>query len=198
MINIYVNVNKNEVIFRDGKLKLIKKYSKISMQNKKGIEKTVKLLTYAINKVFLDSLYNEKEYQVYINDKELIDLVKLENDVFLTKIDKIWHKTYSKTTVSQIGNFLKMLNKIKNKNIVFWEEEELYEIIDKKDALYVLQSECDIKIQDILHKIQKLTKEEIDSELCMKIVFDLQNLRIEREKIKKKIKLLEKEEKKFK
>ena len=107
------------------------------------------------------------------------------------------HKTLTEDTISQLGNFLSLFNRIKNKNLLYWENKELYEIIDKKEKLYQLQSECDIKTQNILHQIQKLPNEEIVEDICIKLILEIKNLRLERSKIKNKIKLLEKEEKKL-
>ncbi|NLZ33669.1 MAG: hypothetical protein GX889_01940 [Clostridiales bacterium] len=197
MVNIFIDINKREVSFRDDKLRLIKRYSNISTKNKEDLDKTTRLFIYALNKIFLNRFYYDENYMFYVNNKEIIDLIKTENNNFLRRINKNWHKTLTKDTISQLGNFLSLFNRIKNKNLLYWENKELYEIIDKKEKLYQLQSECDIKIQDILHQIQKLPNEEIVEDICIKLILEIKNLRLERSKIKNKIKLLEKKEKKL-
>lgn len=197
MVNIFIDINKREVLFRDDKLRLIKRYSNISTKNKEGLDKTTRLFIYTLNKIFLNRFYYDESYMFYVNNEEIIDLIKTENNNFLRRINKNWHKTLTEDTISQLGNFLSLFNRIKNKNLLYWENKELYEIIDKKEKLYQLQSECDIKTQDILHQIQKLPNEEIVEDICIKLILEIKNLRLERSKIKNKIKLLEKEEKKL-
>mgnify|MGYP006894300611 FL=1 len=197
VVNIFIDINKREVLFRDYKLRLIKRYSNISTKNKEGLDKTTRLFIYALNKIFLNRFYYDESYMFYVNNEEIIDLIKTENNNFLRRINKNWHKTLTEDTISQLGNFLSLFNRIKNKNLLYWENKELYEIIDKKEKLYQLQSECDIKTQDILHQIQKLPNEEIVEDICIKLILEIKNLRLERSKIKNKIKLLEKEEKKL-
>ena len=82
MVNIFIDINKREVLFRDDKLRLIKRYSNISTKNKEGLDKTTRLFIYALNKIFLNRFYYDESYMFYVNNEEIIDLIKTENNNF--------------------------------------------------------------------------------------------------------------------
>lgn len=191
MVNIYIDKNKREIVVKDKKDKIIKKYSNLSTKNSDGIRRSVKLFMYSLNKIFLINRYNDEEYMFFINDEELISIIKLENDLFRTSINKEWHNIYDKKTVSEIGTFLSFLKRIKNKNAIYWERSELFNLKDEKENLYLEQSECDKNVQDILHEIQVLSEEDITDTNCMAFVYKLREVRKLRNSIKTKIKALE-------
>ena len=119
VVNIFIDINKREVLFRDDKLRLIKRYSNISTKNKEGLDKTTRLFIYTLNKIFLNRFYYDESYMFYVNNEEIIDLIKTENNNFLRRINKNWHKTLTEDTISQLGNFLSLFNRIKNKNLLY-------------------------------------------------------------------------------
>lgn len=194
MINIYIDVNKREVTIKDRKDKIVNKYSNISTKNKEGLSKSLKLFMYSLNKIFLDSRYNDKEYLFNINDCQLLNIIKLENDNFRETVNKEWHDIYDKNIVSQLGTFLHFLSKINAKNILYWERDELFELKDKKQVLYTEQSKYDVELQNILHSIDDIKTSEITPEKAYAILISIKEVRNKRINIKKKIKKIEREE----
>lgn len=200
MIYVYIDTELSEVELRDNKKKIIAKYSNISSNSTSEIISSIKLLMFSLNKIFdRYKKYNEETYSFHITDKEIMKLIKTEDDDIRIHIKKSWSKCLNHNELSQLGNFLNIFNRITSKDIVLWDKANdiPYKIKIQREELNILQSECDIKIQDILHEIQILNEEHITEEKALFYVLKIREIRQYRNKIKTKIKFLEKEEKRY-
>lgn len=195
MIHVYIDKNERQVILKNNKQKLIKEYSNISTKNSKDILISIKLLIYSINKIFLlNKRVNDDDYLFHINDEALIKYIKDEN-YFYEKVRIEWKDDLDDKTYSELGNFLSMFKRIYGKDIIYWVKDELFNLSSEKEALYLKQSECDIKIQDILHEIRNLKEKDVTAEQSVIFVKKLREIGQARIVIKNKIKDIEKQEK---
>ena len=193
MYHIYIDVNKREIVVKDIKFRTLKKYTNISTKNTNGVLRAIKLTIFSLNKVFkMNVRYNDFGYIFYINDKDLIRYIKTSDERFNIKIKHYWN--LDNKTLSELGNFLVIFSRLHNKDIVYWERDELFELKDKKEEFYMEQSRLDTLTQDILHDIKQIKKEDITEEFCNNSVLKLREIQIERGKIKRQIKSLEKKE----
>lgn len=195
MIYVYIDKNERCVTFKNNKKKLIKEYNNISTKNSTDKLISIKLLIYSINKIFnLNKRFNDENYIFYINDESLIKYIKDEN-YFYEKVNAEWKNELDEKTYSELGNFLKMFKRIYGKDILYWIKDELYSLSNEKENLYLKQSKCDIKIQDILHEIRNLNKDEITPKISVDLVEQLREIGQVRVDIKNKIKNIEQKEK---
>ena len=129
----------------------------------------------------------DEEYLFYINNNEVVNLIKEETD-FLVKINPEFHLLYNKVTVSEIGRLLSLLNKLPNKDIVFLDDTKEYDLKCKREELYSKQSYCDTLTQDILHKIQNTDIESLSYKEALSILLQIKDIRLERCLVKEEIK----------
>lgn len=193
MYHIYIDVNKREIVVKDKKFKILKKYTNISTKNTSGMLRAIKLMIFSLNKVFkMNVRYNDFGYIFYINNEDLISYTKTSDERFNLKVKPYWD--LDNKTLSELGNFLVIFNRLHNKDIVAWERDELFELNDKKEELYLAQSKCDTLTQDVLHDIRQKKDKEITDTFCKGAVLKLREIQKERSKIKNQIRSIEKKE----
>lgn len=192
---IYINTVNNSVSIKNKKNRLIKKYENISRNNIELLNST-KLLIFALNKIFVmdKNHYNDEEYIFNISDEKLITYLKTEYDFFYEKINKDWKNELDNKTLSELGRLLSLLNKIPFKNVLYWIEDEEYIRNEKYEKYAKMQSEYDEAIQKLLHHIQGLKDKELESDYCISLIKEIRRVRLEREKVKKEIRKIDKGE----
>lgn len=193
MKKIIIDNSKNNVkIFcvKVNKDKLLGDYSNIKTSSDELLS-AIKLIIFSINKIrIIDKNYiNDEEYIFYIDNKEIIDLIKNETD-FLIKILPEYHLLYNNVTVSEIGRLLSMLSKFNSKDILFLNNSKDYNLKCKREELYSRQSYCDTTTQDILHKIQNTDLSALSFDEALELLYKIKNIRIERCLVKQEIKML--------
>ena len=97
-------------------------------------------------------------------------------------------------TLSELGRLLSLLNKIPFKNVLYWIEDEEYIRNEKYEKYAKMQSEYDEAIQKLLHHIQGLKDKELESDYCISLIKEIRRVRLEREKVKKEIRKIDKGE----
>ena len=173
---------------KKNKEKLLIEYSNIKTSNEELLS-SIKLIIFAINKIknIDKNFVMDEEYLFYINNNEVVNLIKEETD-FLVKINPEFHLLYNKVTVSEIGRLLSLLNKLPNKDIVFLDDTKEYDLKCKREELYSKQSYCDTLTQDILHKIQNTDIESLSYKEALSILLQIKDIRLERCLVKEEIK----------
>lgn len=197
MLNIYINTLNKEISIRDNKHKLIKKYSNLSTNNANELLSSIKLFMISLSKVCNINNHNHDEScMFFITDSTLLRYIKIDEFNIRTHIKKEWKSELDNKTLSSLGNLLSLFSKFKNKDIVYWdvENDEKYELREKREKFNQLQSEIDIEIQDILHEIQLLEDEEITEPKSLSCIMKIRHLRRKRNKIKTDIKKIEQKE----
>lgn len=191
MINIDIDKNKRTVVIKEiqNNKTIINKFGNISINGADGILVSVKLVIFAITKIFIyHKNYADKEFMFYINDPELIKLIKSDTNDIYKKINFEWHTQFNNKTVSELGRLLSMFKKLPSKDILCKEANENFtevelNLILKRDGLIQEQSICDKKLQDVLHKIEYGHYNNAE-----KVIENIRRLRIQRSLIKKNIK----------
>lgn len=197
MLNVYIDTLNKEITFRDKKNKLIKKYSNLSTNNANELLSSVKLLMISLNKIFnMNSRYYDETYMFYITNAKLIEYIKADEYNIRTHIKREWKNELDNKTLSELGNLLKIFEKIGSKDIVYWdiENDEKYALREERERLNLQQSKLDSEIQDILHEIQKLKDDEITEAKALSFVMNIRHIRKQRNKVKTNIKNLEQKE----
>lgn len=197
MLNIYIDTFNNEITLRDGKNRLIKKYSNLSTQKSNELLSSIKLLMISLNKIFnMNSRYYDEVYMFYITNNELLTYIKSDEFNIRTHIKREWRNELDNKTLSELGNLLNIFKKINSKDIVYWdmENDDRYALRIERERLNDCQSKIDSQIQDILHDIQKLKDDEITEAKALSFIMNIRHLRKERNKIKTSIKNIEQKE----
>lgn len=197
MLNVYIDTFNKEITIRDKKNKLVKKYSNLSTNNANELLSSIKLLMISLNKIFnMDSRYYDETYMFYITDSNLIEYIKADEFYIRTHIKREWNNELDNRTLSELGNLLKIFEKIGSKDIVYWdiENDEKYALREEREKLNALQSKLDSEIQDVLHEIQKLKDDEITEAKALSFVMRIRHIRKQRNKVKTNIKNLEQKE----
>lgn len=197
MLNVYIDTLNKEITIRDKKNKLVKKYSNLSTNNANELLSSIKLLMISLNKIFnMNSRYYDETYMFYITDSNLIEYIKADEFYIRTHIKREWKNELDNRTLSELGNLLKIFEKIGSKDIVYWdiENDEKYALREEREKLNALQSKLDSEIQDVLHEIQKLKDDEITEAKALSFVMRIRHIRKQRNKVKTNIKNLEQKE----